>query len=120
MMLASIFVFVAVLRITLSKSQFSKSVNKIVFLCIIVAVFGMLCGKFGVNLGLPWWIYYTIPLVITVLLPPYVLKLDTRRTLVYLALSLVSAPIIHLGFSFLLGWNEYMPFWNVPYWKTAL
>jgi hypothetical protein len=119
MMIASIVLFIAILRIILSKSKFAKSAGKIVLLCFVVVVIGMLFGKFGVNWGLPWWVYYTVPLVVTVLLPPYVLKLDVRKTILYLVLSFASAPIIHVVFSFFLGWKEYMPFWNIPYWKTA-
>jgi hypothetical protein len=34
--------------------------------------------------------------------------------LLYVTLAAASAPLIHLGFSFILGWGEYLPFWPVP------
>jgi hypothetical protein len=32
----------------------------------------------------------------------------------YVPMAMVVAPTIHVLFSFLLGWNEYMPFIPVP------
>ena len=32
----------------------------------------------------------------------------------YVLLSFLSAPLIHVAFAFFLGWNEYMPFLPVP------
>ena len=32
----------------------------------------------------------------------------------YLALAFLSSPVIHVAFSLLLGWHEYMPFIPVP------
>ena len=45
---------------------------------------------------------------------PIVFRFSLRRTVLYLLLAWASAPVIHLAFSFFLGWNEYMPFWVVP------
>ena len=86
----------------------------IFFLSFVVVVIGMLLGKYGARVGLPWWVYYPVPMLITVLLPPAVLKFDRPKTIVYLIMSVVSAPLIHICFSFFLGWKEYMPFWNIP------
>ena len=83
-------------------------------LALVVVVFGMLFGKYSATFGLPWWVYYSVPMLITVLLPPVVLKLNKRKTAAYLVLSFLSAPFIHLLFSFFLGWTEYMPFWKIP------
>ncbi|WP_167040650.1 hypothetical protein [Salinibacterium sp. ZJ454] len=63
---------------------------------------------------MPWWIYYPVPALVTVLLPPLVFRLSRWRTLGYLVLSALSAPLIHSVFAFFLGWNEYMPFIPVP------
>lgn len=77
----------------------------------------MLMGKFGANFGLPWWIYYPVPMLVTVIMPPIVLAMTARQAAVYLSLSLFSAPLIHILFSFILDWHEYLPFWSVPYWS---
>jgi hypothetical protein len=111
MVLASLLVFWLMLGLLLPREQFWARQPIIALLAV---VFGMVFGKYGAMLGLPWWLYYPIPMLITVLLPPVVLKLNGRRTAAYLVFSFLSAPFIHVLFSFFLGWTEYMPFWKVP------
>lgn len=115
MILASIFIFFAVIRMVLSKEDFIKKHKVIFILSLIVVVLGMLFGKYGATYGLPWWIYYPVPMLLIVFLPPFVLKLNGRKTILYLILSFLSAPFIHFMFSFFLGWGEYMPFWEIPF-----
>ena len=62
----------------------------------------MLLGKYGAKVGLPWWVYYPVPMFMTVLQPPFILKFDRPKTILYLAMSVVGAPQIHESFSFLL------------------
>jgi hypothetical protein len=119
MIFASFLLFILVVRVILPEPEFSQKRNLILALSFIVVVLGMLFGKFGANWGLPWWVYYTTPMLITVFLPPLALKLNTKRTIWYLILSFLSAPFIHICFSFFFGWQEYIPFWEVPYWKSV-
>ena len=74
----------------------------------------MLFGKYGASCGLPWWIYYPVPALVTMLLPPLLFKISTKRTMIYVVLAALSAPLIHAMFAFFLGWDEYMPFLPVP------
>ena len=115
MILASIAIFFLIIRMVLNKNEFRLKLKQIIFLSLIVVVFGMLFGKYGATYGLPWWLYYPIPMLITVILPPAVLKLNKQKTIIYLVLSFLSAPVIHALFSFFLGWTEYMPFWKIPF-----
>ena len=80
----------------------------------IVTVGGMLFAKVGQNSGLPWWIYYTVPMLVTVIVPPVVFRMSGRESLSYLMLAFLSSPVIHVAFSFFLGWKDYMPFIDVP------
>lgn len=96
-------------------NDFRKKRKQIILLALVVVVFGMLFGKYGASYNLPWWIYYPVPMLITVILPPIVLKLKAPKTILYLLLSFLSAPFIHAVFSFFLGWTEYMPFWKIPF-----
>ena len=73
----------------------------------------MLLGKYGANWGLPWWIYYTIPMLLTIFVPILYFKMNKKETITYLVLTFVSAPIIHIIFS-LFGWNNFMPFIKIP------
>jgi hypothetical protein len=115
MIFVSILIFLLVVRIILPKKDFTAKRRKIFILTLIVVVLGMLFGKYGAAYGLPWWLYYPIPMLLTVILPPVILKLNTQKTIAYLVLSFLSAPFIHIVFSFFLGWPEYMPFWKITY-----
>lgn len=120
MIIASLLVFVCVIRLVITKELFRQKLPIILLLAFSIVVLGMLFGKYGTTWGLPWWIYYPVPMLANVLLPPIFLKLNFKKTLIYLTLSILSAPFIHVLFSFLLGWQEYMPFWKIPFWKTLL
>jgi hypothetical protein len=111
---ASLVEFVAVLRLTLGRETFRDRRVAVVVVSIVVVVLGMVLGKNGNQFGLPWWIYYPVPALITIILPPVVFRTSPRRTLAYVAAALLSAPLIHVVFAFLLGWNEYMPFIPIP------
>ena len=114
MIIVSIALFLVMIRIVSSKKEFLSRKYKIIFLAIVVVVIGMLLGKYGSKAGLPWWVYYPVPMLMTVLLPPFILRFDRTRVMLYLIMSVMSAPLIHTCFSFFLGWKEYMPFWNIP------
>lgn len=118
MIFASFLLFYLVIWIASERQDFIKKIKHTFILSIIVVVVGMLFGKYGANWKLPWWIYYPVPMLLNVLLPPVVLKMNAKKTALYLFLSFLSAPLIHLFFSFFLGWTEYMPFWKVPSIKT--
>ena len=114
MILASFLLFFVVMRLVLGKEEFNTKKRPIIFLSILVIIGGMLFGRYGAQWGLPWWIYYPIPMLMNVILPPVVLKMKAKRIIYYLVLSFLSAPLIHFFFSFFLGWPEYMPFWKIP------
>lgn len=115
MILASLLVFFIILRIVLDKETYQEKVSKIALLSLFVVVLGMCFGKYGAGNGLPSWVYYPVPMLMTVFLPPLILKLNSRQTMIYLVLSFLSAPFIHFIFSFFFGWQEYMPFWKIAY-----
>lgn len=114
MIAASLVEFVLLLLLILGRVTFRRRILAVVVVSLIVVVAGMLFGKYGLLFGLPWWIYYPVPALFTVVLPPLVFKLTRNRTILYLILAVFSAPLIHVLFSLFLGWNEYMPFLPVP------
>lgn len=79
-----------------------------------ISAVGILFGKYGQNFGLPWWIYYTVPMLATVLIPPIAFRFALWRALIYLVLAFATAPLIHAAFFYALGWGEYMPFLRLP------
>lgn len=113
MIAASFIVFFFVIRLVVGSIAFSTHWRTVLILSLIVVVGGMLFGRYGAQWGLPWWIYYPVPMLANVVLPPVALKMDFRKTVLYLLLSFLSAPLIHIGFSLFLGWTEYMPFWEL-------
>ena len=118
MVLASFVLFFLIIRIVVGKQEFRRRITMIILLSILIVIIGILLGKYGANYGLKWWIYYPVPMLMNILLPPIILKMGLKKTILYLFLSFLSAPLIHIFFSFFWGWTEYMPFWRVPYIKT--
>ena len=113
MIIASLIIFITILRIVLPGNTFWSKKKTIVWLSLVVVVMGMLVARYAAQWDVPWWIYYPVPMMLTVLLPPLVLHLDKKRTLAYLILSFISAPVIHVFFSLVLGWPEYLTFWRI-------
>ena len=111
---ASYIVFGAVLYFVLRRKKNTELLPGILGIGLIVIVGGMAFAKFGQNTGWPWWIYYTVPMLLTVFLPPLYFKMSRREVPEYLVLRFLSAPLIHLLFSFFVGWKDYMPFLEVP------
>lgn len=114
MIAASLVEFTLLLRVILGRALFSQRRVAVAVVVLVVVVVGMLIGKYGLLFGLPWWIYYPVPALATVLVPPLVFAMSARRTICYLVLAALSAPLIHVLFAFFLGWNEYMPFIPIP------
>jgi hypothetical protein len=107
-------VFMAILRFVTQQRSESVSLPLSFGIALIVVVGGMLFAKLGQNAGWAWYIYYTVPALCTLLLPPLALQFSTREVWQYLILAFLSSPVIHVLFSFFLGWHEYMPFIRVP------
>jgi hypothetical protein len=114
MIIAAVIVFLLMILFIEGRQRFFTKRKNIWLLAFVVVVIGMLIGKYGAKAGLPWWIYYPVPMLCTLFLPPAVLKFSRPQTIKYILLSFLSAPFIHACFSFFLGWKEYMPFWNIP------
>ena len=112
--LVSYFVFGLLVLFVLRRRNNESLRRPILLLGLVVVVCGMTFAKVGQNLGWPWWIYYTVPMLLTVFLPPVYFRMGRREVPEYLFLSFLSAPTIHLAFSFLIGWKNYMPFVEVP------
>jgi hypothetical protein len=106
---ASILVFVGVVWFVLRKRA-SVSWPLLLSMALLVVAGGMTFARWGQQIGLPWWIYYTAPAFATFLLPPLVFRMSSREAATYLGLAVLMAPAIHLFFGFFIGWPEYMPF----------
>ena len=110
----SLIVFVVILRFVVRKRSHKPSLSLVLAVSVIVVVGGMVVAKVTQNAGWPWWIYYTVPALATLLLPPITFRFSWKELWRYLVLAFLSAPAIHIVFSFFLGWHDYMPFIHVP------
>ena len=112
--IVSLVAFVAILRFVTRHRVSRPALAAVLSVAGVVVVGGMVFAKFGNNAGLPWWIYYTVPALATLAVPPATFAFSEKELAQYLVLAFLSSPAIHVVFSFLLGWHEYMPFIPVP------
>ncbi|WP_256646505.1 hypothetical protein [Thermomonas paludicola] len=110
----SLIVFVLILCFITRRRPTRPTSLSVLIIAAIVVVGGMLFAKITQNAGWPWWIYYTVPAMVTLLLPPVSFHFSRQELWRYLVLAFLSAPAIHVAFSLLLGWHDYMPFLPVP------
>ncbi len=118
--LVSLVAFIAILRFVTRHRSHRPKTSTVVAVAGAVVVGGMIFAKYGNNAGLPWWIYYTVPALTTLILPPAVFKLSGKQLAQYLLLAFLSSPAIHVFFSFFFDWHEYMPFIPVPSLRSLL
>jgi hypothetical protein len=107
-------VVIALIMFVIRRREASPPCLKVVLVGFIVGPVGVLLAKYGSYFGLPWWIYYAVPMLGTVALPPVIFHLRRGEVVTYLLLSFLSAPVIHTAFALTLGWREYMPFMPWP------
>jgi hypothetical protein len=106
--------YLGVLRFIVRRRRPLTPTATLVWIAGVVVVGGMTFAKFGATSGLPVWLYYGVPAALTWLLPPLVLRMTRQELAWYVPLALLIAPTIHLSFSLILGWKEYMPFLPIP------
>ena len=112
--LVSLIVFLAILRVALRHRTERPGAVPLAVISFIVVVVGMVFAKWGATHGLHWALYYGVPALTTIFLPPIFFRMRGRESLEYLLMASVNAPVIHIVFSLFLGWREYMPFLHVP------
>jgi len=112
--LASFVAFLALLKVIVRKRPVQPGSLPLLWVSAVVVVAGMLFAKVAANAGLPPWVYYGIPAATTILLPPVVFGMRRGEVAAYLCAASLMPAVIHVGFSLILGWKEYLPFWAVP------
>ena len=110
----SLLTFIAILYFVTRHRIQRPNTLTVVAVSAVVVVGGMLFAKFGKSAGFPWWIYYTVPALATLAVPPVTFKFSGQELAQYLVLAFLSSPVIHVAFSFFFDWHEYMPFIPVP------
>ncbi len=111
-MAVAFLVFVAVLRFTLRRRADKPSQMKTCAVGVAVVVAGMFFARYT-HLAFPslsWLVYYGVPALNTVFLPPLWLRMSRHEVAQYLPMAWLTAPAIHLFFCLFVGWHDYMPF----------
>jgi hypothetical protein len=114
LILVSFVVFIGILWTVLRRRIERVRTVTVLWVAAVVVIGGMAFARLGTSLGLPVWLYYGVPAVVTWVLPPLVFRMRRSEIVRYVPLAILVAPIIHVLFSLLFGWKEYMPFIPVP------
>ena len=114
LILVSFVTFIGVLHVVLNRRDKRPRALTVLWVAAIVVVGGMTFAKAGTSVGFPVWVYYGVPAALTWILPPIVFRMRAAEFGQYLLMAVFVAPVIHILFSFFLGWKEYMPFIPVP------
>jgi hypothetical protein len=112
-------VYFAVLTFTVRKRS-SRPYLKLLLITLIVTAGGMLFARYTYWRALPWWIFYGIPVLMTYLFPMAILRMSRKELLRYVPLAILMGPAIHIFFSFLFDWHQYMPLFYVPWWRELI
>jgi hypothetical protein len=112
-LIAAIGVSYTVLRISVLKRP-NKPYLMLIITAVSVTTAGMIFARVTYGQQLPWWIFYGIPVLFTFLAPPVLLRMSRMEFLFYTPMALMGGPVIHIFFSFFLGWHEYMPLFYIP------
>lgn len=110
----SLIAFVGVIRVVVQRRADRPRILTVLWVAAVVVVGGMSFAKLGASAGIPVWVYYGLPALLTWTFPPIVFRMRGFEFGMYLVLAVLVAPLIHVLFSFFLGWKEYMPFIPVP------
>jgi len=111
-MAAAFLLFVAVLRFVTRKRTATPSPASLLALATIVVIAGMIFERYS-HLWistLAWQIYYGVPALLTLTLAPLTLRMSRAEIAQYVPMAFLMAPAIHIVFSLLVGWHDYMPF----------
>ena len=111
-MASAFLLFVALLRFAVRRRIALPAPRTTMAIGFIVVVLGMIFARYS-HLAfprLPWWIYYGLPALTTIFLPPAWLRMSRSEVFQYLPLAWLIAPVIHVFFSLFVGWHDYMPF----------
>lgn len=100
------------------RSRPERSFRRICLLTAVVVVGGMLFARYGhLYANLRPAVYYGVPASITLLLPIASLRMSRSEAMQYFPFAVLMGPLIHVVFSLVLGWHDYMPF---PVWIPSL
>ena len=90
--LVSLFAFTAILAFVTRDRSSRPPFAVVAGVAAFVVVGGMIFAKLAQNTGWPWWIYYTVPAVVTLVVPPIAFRFAANELWLYLVLAALSSP----------------------------
>ncbi|HTD24514.1 MAG TPA: hypothetical protein VK738_17785 [Terriglobales bacterium] len=111
-MAAGFVLFLAVLLWVLHSRSAKPRRLSLLMLATVVVPAGMTFAWYSHHFfpDLSWAIYYGVPALTTFVLPPLWLHMSRQEITRYVPMAVCMAPAIHIVFSLLVGWHDYMPF----------
>lgn len=83
-----------------------------------IGIGAVLIGKIGLYAGWPPYIYYPIPLVISLVLPKFIFDLNWAEFGIYCLIAPAIGFLTHIIFSIFFDYHNYMPFLEIdPIWE---
>lgn len=112
--IVSVIVIILIVRFSLRQRYPNPTQQVVVVMTLgLLAVVCMAWERYTTGWGMPWWIYYPVPFLLTLLIPIFWFRMKRNEALTYSLLTVLAAPVSHIVYS-LLGWKEFMPFIEVP------
>ena len=110
----SIMVTLLIIRFSLGKRIPNpiKKIKNIIVISILVGL-SMFIAKFGANWNFPWWVYYIIPMLLTIFFPILYFGMSKKEIIRDIIPIYLSHFLIHAVLS-LIGLNNYLPFIKIP------
>jgi H+/Cl- antiporter ClcA len=94
-------------------SKYKINLVLLIIVSIIIGIITVLGGALGLFMDLPPYIYYPIPLLISLVMPKIIFKLNWFEFILYILIGILVGLISHVLFSLFIGYNNYMPFWKI-------
>ena len=112
--IVSLLAIILIVRFSL-RQRYPNPTQQMMVLVVLslLAIVCMAWERYCAGLGLPWWIYYPVPLLLSLLFPIFWFRMKRNEALTYSLLTVLAAPVSHIIYS-LMGWKEFMPFFEIP------
>ncbi|MBA7645570.1 hypothetical protein ES703_53328 [subsurface metagenome] len=79
-----------------------------------ISVVTVVMGIVLLKIGLPPWIYFPLPVIVSLVAPWLIFRPSWKAYIVFLCVSMIMSPLTHFLWSFFLDYHNYLPFWEIP------
>jgi len=79
-----------------------------------IAIVTVGMGIILLKAGLPPWVYFPLPVLVSMVSPWLIFHPNWKAYLVFLGISMIMSPLTHILWSLILDYHNYLPFWEIP------